>query len=454
MVKEDGWDVFFTGKMTTSKKGDSEWSKSYEMTHLTCFIGGMYGLGGKIFGRDGDIDKAKKLTDGCVWAYQSTPTGLMPEYAHLVACPALEKCPFNESTWYEDLDPSLEWRMNALAKWEKAEEQQKLVEKAAPEVAKEVAPEPLIPGKAASEGAKAASEPVIPNGKTVEEESVDLSIGAEPLIPKPKEVKKASDPLVPQPKVNEAAAEQPHRPDDLSTGSEPVVKAEGAPAAGEGLSKPVKRAGIPMPELDRSMEEDDSEFGSELPDSLKAKLGLNKDEAEKTESSETESDKKPAAAQEGASTTGGQIPTMPDSFANRHAQQPEKPLPHEEFVKARLEREKLPPGYTDIINKSYILRPEAIESVWYMYRITGDTTWMDKGWQMFQATVRATRTEFANSAIDDVLNNSEPGLKDEMESFWIAETLKYYLLLFSEPSLISLDEWVLNTEAHPFKRPS
>ncbi|MCP5634882.1 glycoside hydrolase family 47 protein, partial [Klebsiella pneumoniae] len=62
--------------------------------------------------------------------------------------------------------------------------------------------------------------------------------------------------------------------------------------------------------------------------------------------------------------------------------------------------------------------------------------------------------EFANSAIDDVLNNSEPGLKDEMESFWIAETLKYYLLLFSEPSLISLDEWVLNTEAHPFKRPS
>lgn len=89
-----------------------------------------------------------------------------------------------------------------------------------------------------------------------------------------------------------------------------------------------------------------------------------------------------------------------------------------------------------------------------MYRITGDTTWMDKGWKMFQATVTATRTEFANSAIDDVLNNAEPGLKDEMESFWIAETLKYYLLLFSEPSLISLDEWVLNTEAHPFKRPS
>lgn len=86
-----------------------------------------------------------------------------------------------------------------------------------------------------------------------------------------------------------------------------------------------------------------------------------------------------------------------------------------------------------------------------MYRITGDTTWMDKGWKMFQATIAATRTEFANSAIEDVMG-TENNLKDEMESFWISETLKYYYLLFSEPNVISLDEWVLNTEAHPFKR--
>lgn len=88
-----------------------------------------------------------------------------------------------------------------------------------------------------------------------------------------------------------------------------------------------------------------------------------------------------------------------------------------------------------------------------MYRITGDPSWMDKGWNMFEATVKATRTEFGNSAIDDVMV-SEPQLKDEMESFWVAETLKYYYLLFSEPDVISLDEWVLNTEAHPFRRPS
>lgn len=88
-----------------------------------------------------------------------------------------------------------------------------------------------------------------------------------------------------------------------------------------------------------------------------------------------------------------------------------------------------------------------------MYRITGDPAWMEKGWTMFEATMQATKTEWANSAIRNVLDD-EPELSDEMESFWLSETLKYYYLLFSEPHIISLDEWVLNTEAHPFRRPT
>jgi mannosyl-oligosaccharide alpha-1,2-mannosidase len=44
------------------------------------------------------------------------------------------------------------------------------------------------------------------------------------------------------------------------------------------------------------------------------------------------------------------------------------------------------------------------------------------------------------------------GTKDDMmQSFFLAETLKYLYLLFSPPSFISLDEWVFNTEAHPLK---
>lgn len=100
-----------------------------------------------------------------------------------------------------------------------------------------------------------------------------------------------------------------------------------------------------------------------------------------------------------------------------------------------------------------LLRPEAIESVWYMYRITGDSTWQDKGWKMFEAIINATSTEHGHSAINDVTLD-DPIKVDEMESFWLAETLKYFYLLYSTPDTISLDEWVLNTEAHPFKRPT
>jgi mannosyl-oligosaccharide alpha-1,2-mannosidase len=39
------------------------------------------------------------------------------------------------------------------------------------------------------------------------------------------------------------------------------------------------------------------------------------------------------------------------------------------------------------------------------------------------------------------------------QSFWLAETLKYFYLALSPPDLISLDDYVLNTEAHPFLRP-
>jgi mannosyl-oligosaccharide alpha-1,2-mannosidase len=88
-----------------------------------------------------------------------------------------------------------------------------------------------------------------------------------------------------------------------------------------------------------------------------------------------------------------------------------------------------------------------------MYRITGDPVWMEKGWNMWQAIIKAVRTEVAHSAVSDVYSET-PLQNDAMESFWLAETLKYFYLLFSTPDVISLDEWVLNTEAHPFRRPA
>lgn len=89
-----------------------------------------------------------------------------------------------------------------------------------------------------------------------------------------------------------------------------------------------------------------------------------------------------------------------------------------------------------------------------MYRITGDPVWQDRGWKMFEAVIRSTKTEIAHSAIQDVTKaNGRAEPTDSMESFWLAETLKYFYLLFTTPDAYSLDEWVFNTEAHPFRRP-
>ncbi|KAI1436024.1 glycoside hydrolase [Xylaria sp. CBS 124048] len=112
---------------------------------------------------------------------------------------------------------------------------------------------------------------------------------------------------------------------------------------------------------------------------------------------------------------------------------------------------RLPRGMVDVHDRRYQLRPEAIESVFYMYRLTGDSAWMDKAWAMFTAIEKFTRTPYASAALDDI-TLSTPNQIDSMESFWLAETLKYFYLVFGDWELFDLDQWVLNTEAHPLRR--
>jgi mannosyl-oligosaccharide alpha-1,2-mannosidase len=76
---------------------------------------------------------------------------------------------------------------------------------------------------------------------------------------------------------------------------------------------------------------------------------------------------------------------------------------------------------------------------------------MDKAWDMFTAIEKHTRTAYASAALADV-TLPRPEKVDSMESFWLAETLKYFYLMFSDWELVDLDKWVLNTEAHPLRR--
>lgn len=124
----------------------------------------------------------------------------------------------------------------------------------------------------------------------------------------------------------------------------------------------------------------------------------------------------------------------------------------EERVDKIIKDRRLSPGMVDVNDAKYILRPEAIESVFIMYRITGDPAWMEKAWNMFRHIEMHTRTDIAAASLRDV-RMDQPVQVDSMESFWLAETLKYFYLIYSDWETVSLDEWVLNTEAHPLRRP-
>lgn len=96
-----------------------------------------------------------------------------------------------------------------------------------------------------------------------------------------------------------------------------------------------------------------------------------------------------------------------------------------------------------------ILRPEAVETIFYMWRTTHDQKYRDWGWEMFQGFENYCKAEGGYSGITDVYSTT-PGMDDIQPTWFLAETLKYLYLLFAPDDLIPLDKYVFNTEAHPF----
>merc|ERR1712079_392508 len=105
----------------------------------------------------------------------------------------------------------------------------------------------------------------------------------------------------------------------------------------------------------------------------------------------------------------------------------------------------------------YLLRPETVESLFYLYRITGDEKYREKGYEIYQAIERNCRVDDAKgrgyAPVDKV--SSRPRIFKSgmdhvlvMHSFFLSETLKYLYLLFSDEQLVPLDQIVFNTEAH------
>ena len=99
-----------------------------------------------------------------------------------------------------------------------------------------------------------------------------------------------------------------------------------------------------------------------------------------------------------------------------------------------------------ILYPSYPLRPENIESCFYLYRKTHDSKYLEMGKRMTDDIIDKCKTEAGYGAVKNVTTLE---LEDSMESFFFAETLKYSYLLFAPESKLDLEKWVFNTEAHP-----
>ncbi|KAH8101109.1 glycoside hydrolase family 47 protein [Cristinia sonorae] len=105
----------------------------------------------------------------------------------------------------------------------------------------------------------------------------------------------------------------------------------------------------------------------------------------------------------------------------------------------------------------YLLRPEVLESNFYAWRVTGDVKFLERAaaaTASFERFLKVPKEEGVGFAGLWNVEDTGEGFIDDMESFWFAEVLKYLYLTFDDPEHISLDEWVFNTEAHPFKAPT
>jgi mannosidase alpha-like ER degradation enhancer 2 len=114
-----------------------------------------------------------------------------------------------------------------------------------------------------------------------------------------------------------------------------------------------------------------------------------------------------------------------------------------------IEPEELNYKTMQIADTGYELRPEIIESAYYLYHFTGAPKYREMGKTFFDSLTKYCRTEVAYAALSDVKKKTE---KDEMESFFLAETLEYLYLLFAPPDTLDLNQIIFNTEAHPIRR--
>jgi len=116
---------------------------------------------------------------------------------------------------------------------------------------------------------------------------------------------------------------------------------------------------------------------------------------------------------------------------------------------AGIEPDQLDYSTMKITAPAYPLRPEIIESTYYLYHYTHDAKYLAMGKTYFDALRKYCRTGEGYATLSDVRTKQK---SDAMPSYFFAETLKYLYLLYAPESTLDFNAVIFNTEAHPLKR--
>lgn len=307
-----------------------------EGTHLTCFAGAMFAIGAKVFDRKDDMDIAWKLTDGCVWAYEATNTGIMPESYLAIPCPDADNCPWNETLWHEKLDPFGDLReknrlsrQQAVLSSEKKTAIEESVERGDKVSQTEVTKASSFPGTV-------SSQTELSNRKKADAESAGSALSKskvdEAAKPKAAFSEEETDELVA--KAKEAAPSSKYldkrQLGDLNK-EDPIAPAAGKAASPAAVIPTESKDPVTKPTIKTSEEPVIEKTSAEQHlDKSKAPTTVLKDKA--------------TGLKHSNGTAKSTIYTPP-------------PIPtREEFVKARISDERLPAGMTKITGGRYLLR--------------------------------------------------------------------------------------------------
>lgn len=307
-----------------------------EGTHLSCFAGAMFAIGAKVFDRKDDMDIAWKLTDGCVWAYEATNTGIMPESYLAIPCPDADSCPWNETLWHEKLDPFGDLReKNRLSRQQAVLSSEKIrpvgesVENGDMVSQAEVSKASTIPGIVSSqmEGSSGKKNDAKSAASVISPSKVDKA-----AKPKAALSEEETDELMPKDKEAAASSKTLGRRQLGDLNEESRI----APAAGKAVSS---LAAVPKESKDTATKPTIKTSEEPVVEKTSAEHNLN------TSKAPTPGLEDKAKGLKHANGTAKSTVYMPPPIPTR-----------EEFVKARISDERLPTGMTKVTGGRYLLR--------------------------------------------------------------------------------------------------